>query len=109
PVWHYTLDSLSTFPTMNRIYMSKIGDSTNPSAAAEGFIDNVVFSLVFPEETMRPGGQASTPVPQGPPGSPEAPAGAATQTATRAVPLSLLPALCAIGVSVLSAGLARRR
>jgi hypothetical protein len=70
-VWHYTVDKLSSFPTMNRIYMSKVGESENPSAIAEGFIDNVAFSISFPPETPQPG-TPGAPV-TSPPGVSEAP------------------------------------
>ena len=61
PVWQYTLDKVSIFPTMNRIYMSKIGDSTNPNAIAEGFIDNVAFSVFEPAATPGQGEQQASP------------------------------------------------
>ncbi len=95
-VWHYTVDSLSIFPTMDRIYMSKIGDSTNPNAVAEGFIDNVAFSLVFPEEQYQyPGSVPAT----SPPANPQVttmPAGSATTTAVPLSPLPVFGAMTAI-------------
>ncbi|HMA05161.1 MAG TPA: hypothetical protein VKO45_04460 [Methanomicrobiales archaeon] len=105
PVWHYSLDSLSVFPTMNRIYMSKIGDNANPNAIAEGYIDNVVFSLVYPEATLQPSGQAATPLTSG---SPAGTTGGVPSSTARPVPLSLLPAGCALAVLVLFAGRSRR-
>jgi hypothetical protein len=101
PIWHYSLDSLSVFPTMNRIYMSKIGDSANPSAIAEGYIDNVAFSLVFPEGVAQPPGSDSTPLPSGPA---QGKTGESAASTLRPVSLSLLPVLCALAISVLSKG-----
>jgi len=112
PVWHYTLDSMSEFPTMNRIYMSKVGDSGNPSAIAEGYLDNVAFSLSYPPETQQPAAAQATPVPPGPAqGTTTAaavpPAGGSP--APGAIPLSVLPALGALTVAILGMGAARAR
>ena len=108
PVWHYTLDNVSIFPTMDRIYMSKIGDSTNPNAIAEGYIDNVAFSLHFPVETpaavttQSPATPATTPAMTTPgtqvPGKQAEP-----------IPLSLPVILAALVVSLFCAGRARAR
>ena len=107
PVWHYSLDALSTFPSMNRIYMSKIGDSTNPSAIAEGSIDNVAFSIAGQRETPQPAGPQNTPVTTG------SPAGTVGQAfpAAEPVPLPILPTLAALAVFVICMGVgqARRR
>lgn len=46
--WGYTLSNIVNLGPMDRIYISTIGDFENPSAAAEGDIDNVVMRLVFP-------------------------------------------------------------
>jgi hypothetical protein len=110
PLWHNTLDSMSIFPTMNRIYMSKIGDSRNPSAIAEGSIDNVAFSLPLPPETPLPAGPGSTsPVPVIPVGTKEvstAPPAQGSQ-ASEPVPLPVLPALAALCISMTLAGAGR--
>jgi hypothetical protein len=105
PVWQYSLDTLSTFPSMNRIYMSKIGDSTNPSAIAEGSIDNVAFSVAGQGETPQPPGLQNTPVTTG------APAGTARQASPSGepVPLSVPPTLAALAVSIISVGVGRAR
>jgi hypothetical protein len=107
PLWHNTLDSLSIFPTMNRIYMSKIGDSRNPSAIAEGSIDNVAFSILIPPETPQPPGPGTTPL------TPETPAGsrgpstappAQGSRAAEPVPLPVTPILAALAISIIWAG-----
>jgi len=45
--WGYTLSSITSLGTMDRIYLSTIGDFENPSAVAEGYIDNVEMSLIY--------------------------------------------------------------
>jgi hypothetical protein len=47
PLWGYTLPSISNLGPMDRIYLSTIGDFENPSAVAEGNIDNVLLHIVF--------------------------------------------------------------
>jgi hypothetical protein len=110
-VWQYTVDTVSIFPTMNRIYMSKIGDSTNPNAIAEGYIDNVAFSLIPAAITPQPAGPQAAP---GTPGS--APATAAQTTAAptaqspqapRPVPVSVPTLLGALAVSIAWMGIRR--
>jgi hypothetical protein len=112
PVWHYTVDKVSIFPTMNRIYMSKIGDSTNPNAIAEGSIDNVAFSIISPPGTGQPGGQQSEP------GTPLSPAGTGQHSMTppeqasptaKPVPLLIPSTLSALAVSIICAGIGRGR
>jgi hypothetical protein len=60
-LWGYTLPGISTLGGMDRIYLSTIGDFENPSAVAEGYIDNVSMRLVIstgstesPTETSSP-------------------------------------------------------
>ncbi len=54
-LWGITLSTLSTQGGMDRIYMSTIGDFENPSAVAEGFIDNVTLRINLPSaETESP-------------------------------------------------------
>jgi hypothetical protein len=114
-VWHYTVDSVSIFPTMDRIVMSKVGESGNPSAIAEGYIDNVAFSLTYPPETLvSTGTQATSPVTSAtsPPSVPEAPARVPpplTSPPKEGVPLTLLPVLAALALSVICSGMARAR
>jgi hypothetical protein len=108
PVWHYSLDNVSIFPTMNRIYLSKIGDSTNPNAIAEGYIDNVAFSILFPVETP---GQVTS---QNPP-TPVTPAIGATGTTQppagqgEPVPLTPVVILAALGFTLFLVGRAGNR
>lgn len=115
PVWQYSLTSLMTFPTMNRIYMSKIGDSTNPSVAAEGYIDNVSFRVFGSSVTPTQAGQAGQAGQGAPPAPPRAPANnggttgfpAEAPPATRPVPVS--PATVLAAVAVTAIGIAIRR
>ena len=111
-VWHYTLDNVSIFPTMNRIYMSKIGDSTNPNAIAEGYIDNVAFSIISPSDTGQQAGQQSGP------GTPLSPAGTEQQPMTppeqasptaKPVPLSIPITIFALAASLVCVGIGRAR
>lgn len=51
PFWGNTLSSISNLGAMDRIYLSTIGDTANPSAVAEGFIDNVSMRLIFSSGT----------------------------------------------------------
>jgi hypothetical protein len=108
PVWHYTLDAVSVFPTMDRIYLSKIGDSTNPNAIAEGYIDNVAFSLHFPAETP---GTVSTENPATPAASPAVTTGSTQVPEKQAepIPLSLPVILAALAVILFCVGRARAR
>ena len=111
-VWYYTLDNVAIFPTMNRIYLSKIGDSTNPNAIAEGYIDNVAFSIISPPGAEQQGNQQVTP------GTPLSPAGTEPQSMTpsgqaspagNAVPLGIGSAILALAASVICAGIGRAR
>ena len=97
---------------MNSIYMSKIGDSTNPNAIAEGSIDNVAFSIISPPGTGQPGGQQSEP------GTPLSPAGTGQHSMTppeqasptaKPVPLLIPSTLSALAVSIICAGIGRGR
>jgi hypothetical protein len=112
PVWHYTLDNVSIFPTMNRISMSKIGDSRNPNAIAEGYIDNVAFSVRYPPETQT---AASAPAPVA---TSLAPAGTTAQgtappatgtPAAQGVPLTPFPVLAALAIAFAGVVLAGRK
>jgi len=107
PVWHYTLDNVAIFPTMNRIYMSKIGDSTNPNAIAEGYLDNVAFSIISPPVSGQP---AAPQVTSGTPGSPadtEQRSSAPDQASPTAkpVPLGIGAAILALAAVVVCAGI----
>jgi hypothetical protein len=111
-VWYYTLDNVAIFPTMNRIYMSKIGDSTNPNAIAEGYLDNVAFSIISPPAPEQRPSQQFTP------GTPASPAGTETQSMTfgerasataRPVPLGIPSTILALAASVTCAGIWRAR
>jgi len=53
--WGYTLPDIRNLGPMDRIYLSTIGDFENPSAAAEGDIDNVAMRIIYPTpETETP-------------------------------------------------------
>jgi len=53
--WGYTLSGITNLGPMDRIYLSTIGDFENPSAAAEGDIDNVAMRIIYPtQETETP-------------------------------------------------------
>jgi hypothetical protein len=58
PLWGYTLSSITNLGVMDRIYLSTIGDFENPSAVAEGDLDNVSIRLIYP--SSGPGTPAST-------------------------------------------------
>jgi len=117
PVWQYSLTSLDTFPTMNRIYMSKIGDSTNPSAVAEGYIDNVSFRVFEESATPTEAGQAGQAGQGSPPASPRAPANnggttgfpAEIPSTARPVPVSPAMGLVAAALTILAMGIGARR
>jgi hypothetical protein len=112
PVWYNTLDNVAIFPTMNRIYMSKIGDSTNPNAIAEGYIDNVAFSLISPPETGQPAGQQSaTGTPPSPSGTEQRSVTPPDQTSptSRPVPLSAPSTIFALAASLIYVGIGRVR
>ena len=47
-LWGYSLPSISNLGVMDRIYLSTIGDFENPSAVAEGDLDNVRMSRLPP-------------------------------------------------------------
>lgn len=44
-LWGYTLDNVRNLGSMDRIAISTIGDYTNPSSVAEGYLDNVMFRI----------------------------------------------------------------
>ncbi|HMK16327.1 MAG TPA: hypothetical protein VK450_05340, partial [Methanomicrobiales archaeon] len=46
--WGYTLSGITNLGPMDRIYLSTIGDFENPSAVAEGNIDNVAMRIILP-------------------------------------------------------------
>ncbi|MDD1669011.1 MAG: hypothetical protein LUO97_04330 [Methanomicrobiales archaeon] len=111
-VWHYTLDEINIFPTMDRITMSKVGESGNPSAIAEGYIDNVAFSLNYPAETMAATGMEPAPVTTGTTAGTTVPATlspAESIPATEPVPLTLVPVLAALALAAICAGIALTR
>ncbi|HMA04934.1 MAG TPA: hypothetical protein VKO45_03315 [Methanomicrobiales archaeon] len=61
-LWGYSLSDISNLGVMDRIYLSTIGDFENPSAVAEGDIDNVEMRLLTPsEETTIPSTTTSSP------------------------------------------------
>ena len=47
-LWGYTLSSITNLGFMDRIYLSTRGDTANPSAVAEGYIDNISMRLIIP-------------------------------------------------------------
>ncbi|MDD1665045.1 MAG: hypothetical protein LUQ32_06785, partial [Methanomicrobiales archaeon] len=112
PVWHYTLDNVAIFPTMNRIYLSKIGDSTNPNAIAEGYIDNVAFSIISPPAPEQQPGQQVTPGTSLSPAVTEMqsipPSGQASP-ADKPIPISTPATILALAASVICAGIWRAR
>jgi hypothetical protein len=59
--WGYTLSSVTSLGPMDRIFLSTIGDFENPSAVAEGDIDNVSMRLISSTETTVPPTTASSP------------------------------------------------
>ena len=60
-LWGYTLSDIMNLGPMDRIYISTYGDTGNPSAAAEGDIDNVmVRAIVPPTVTETPPATSST-------------------------------------------------
>jgi hypothetical protein len=50
-LWGYTLSSISNLGRMDYISLSTKGDYENPSAVAEGYIDNVSMRLIFSSGT----------------------------------------------------------
>ena len=52
--WGYTLSSVTSLGPMDRIYLSTIGDFENPSAVAEGEIDNVSMRIISTTGTVPP-------------------------------------------------------
>jgi hypothetical protein len=60
-LWGYTLSSISNLGGMDRIFMSTIGDFENPSAVADGFIDNVTMRTILPSGTTEPPTTTSSP------------------------------------------------
>jgi len=57
-LWGNTLSGIVNLGPMDRIYLSSIGDTQNPNAIAEGYIDNVSMQLIYP--AGEPGSPAST-------------------------------------------------
>jgi hypothetical protein len=47
-LWGYTLGSITNLAPMDRLCMSTIGDFENPSAVAEGEMDNLAMRLLLP-------------------------------------------------------------
>jgi hypothetical protein len=60
-LWGYTLSSISNLGSMDRIFLSTIGDFENPSAVAEGYIDNVSMRLIFSSGTTESPTSTSSP------------------------------------------------
>jgi hypothetical protein len=60
-LWGYTLSSISNLGSMDRIFLSTIGDFENPSAVAEGYIDNISMRLIFPSGTTESPTSTSSP------------------------------------------------
>ena len=84
-LWGYTLSTLSNQGGMDRIYMSTIGDFENPSAVAEGFIDNVTLRIIFPSAETESPTSTSSPATIGTgetPGTPQTPPITSPQTVT---------------------------
>ncbi|HVP25947.1 MAG TPA: hypothetical protein VMS81_08195 [Methanomicrobiales archaeon] len=79
-LWGYTLSTVSNLGLMDRIYLSTIGDFENPSAVAEGNLDNVSLRLIIP--SGEPGTPSTT-------SSPTIVTGGGTQTVT--LPVSSTP------------------
>jgi hypothetical protein len=112
-LWGYTLSDISNLGVMDRICLSTIGDFENPSAVAEGDIDNVLMRIIIP--SGKPGTTAS-------PSFPTTVTGGGTQsittyltpptfppvTATTKTPVPLLIALSALAGAALLL-VARRR
>jgi hypothetical protein len=59
--WGYTLSSISNLGTMDRIFLSTIGDFENPSAVAEGYIDNISMRLIYSSGTTESPTSTSSP------------------------------------------------
>ena len=111
-VWYYTLDNIAIFPTMNRIYLSKIGDSTNPNAIAEGYIDNIAFSVISPPGTGQQSSQQVTPETPVSPASNEPQSMTPSEQASpsgKAVPMSIPATILALAAPVICAGIGRAR
>jgi hypothetical protein len=81
-LWGYTLSSISNLGSMDRIILSTIGDFENPSAVAEGYIDNVSMRLISSSGTT--GSPTST-------SSPAIVTGGETPGATPTPPTTSLP------------------
>jgi hypothetical protein len=81
-LWGYTLSVVQYLGPMDRILLSTIGDFQNPSAVAEGNIDNVTMRIILSP------GEPETPV------STEATTlvtGEGTPTLTRTLPVTTIP------------------
>ncbi|MDD1662305.1 MAG: hypothetical protein LUQ60_00965 [Methanomicrobiales archaeon] len=101
-LWGYTLSGITNLGPLDRLYLSTIGDFENPSAAAEGDIDNVAMRLVFPSTpsatsptTMMTGGETRT-VTRTPPLTSTVPV-----TTTKESPVPSLIAISALAVAAL--------
>jgi hypothetical protein len=116
-LWGYTLSVVQYLGPMDRILLSTIGDFQNPSAVAEGNIDNVSMRIILsPGEPETPVSTEATTLVTGevtatgtrtPPVSTPSPTIPATTTTTRGAPLPLILVLSALfGAAVLF--LARR-
>ena len=99
PVWDYTLDNMSDFPSMNRISMSKVGGAGNPSAIAEGYIDNVAFSIIVPTGTPQLGTEQQPALATSPPAGVPSPR----------IPLTALPVIGALIMAILCTRAVRAR
>jgi hypothetical protein len=61
-LWGYTLASITNLAPMDRLYLSTIGDFENPSAVAEGDIDNLMMRALLPSTTPEtPAATSATP------------------------------------------------
>jgi hypothetical protein len=114
-LWGYTLSNVQALGPMDRIYLSTIGDFQNPSAVAEGNLDDVALRIILsPGEPETPVSTAATTLVTGD-GTPTVTRTLpvttpvpATTTTTRGAPVPFLLVLSALfGAAVLF--LARRR
>jgi hypothetical protein len=114
-LWGSTLSGIANIGPMDRIYLSAIGDTANPSAVAEGFVDNVTMHLIVPpgvpetpaftsSPTRVTGGETETP-----PASPTPPLTTSVPVTTRkSSPSPFFIALTALTAAATLA-MARRR
>jgi len=110
--WGYSLASITNLGVMDRIYLSTIGDFENPSAVAEGDIDNVVMSSISsPVETTSPTTSSPVTATGGPTqltGTPPTGSLPLTPTTQKSTPILLVTAFVALAIGMVFA-LARRR